>query len=65
MRSKMSTGLLRVPFFNIRSFSKAWGIGWIGRRSITVATGISIGYGKYSRNFHMDSKLLSSIKNVN
>jgi hypothetical protein len=35
-RSKISMGLFSVPFFSIISFSKTWGMGLNGRRSMMI-----------------------------
>jgi hypothetical protein len=48
-KSKISMGLFSVPFFSIISFSKTWGMGLNGRRSMMIANMIRIEYGILSR----------------
>jgi hypothetical protein len=46
-------GLFRVPFFSIISFSKTWGMGLNGRRSMINESTMRIEYGILSRNDNM------------
>jgi len=44
-RSNTSIGLVNVPFLSMINFSKAWGIGLNGARSMTTANMIRMEYG--------------------
>jgi hypothetical protein len=52
-RSKISMGLFSVPFFSIISFSKTWGMGLNGRRSMMIENTMRIEYGILSRKLHI------------